>query len=219
MEITFERLVDLINGGNWGLNSAFAAPRPIKSACLSGADIVIVGGDGSELCRLTTEGAKIEAFHSYGSGPGTEPNRLVLHAPALRREQRKKIDGGGFREIPYMKPIMCFHHIPTWEVMTKLAADRHAAEKAARKEAAARMKAEREAAEDRCRQEARQRTLDHLAALTNKHAGAILKGFCLQENLSVAIELDDGRIIPFDVDHNDDCYYGCSLSVADHTIK
>lgn len=217
MEITFERLLDLINGGNWGLSSAFAAPRPIKSACLSGADIAIVGGDGSELCRLATEGAEIKASHPCeGVGPVTE---LILYAPALRREQRKKIDGGGFREIPYMKPIVRFHHIPTWEAMMKLAADRHAAEEAARKEAAARAKAERKAAEDRQRQEARQRTLDHLAALTVKHAGAILKGFRLQENLSVAIELDDGRIIPFDVDHNDDCYYGCNLSVADHAIK
>ena len=169
MKLTEAQFSEMVSNGQWGFyQGSFSLAKPIPQE--------------SKLLPLPP-GAEIEQ---------ESDGYIAILIPKIRKEQRKKIDGGGFNEIPYMGVSHRLVHIPT---LTAAREERRRQDTEAQEALVLKKEVERERVKmerERAAKEAKARIESFLGALKNVLLGAKLTEIVAGQDFLV-LRFDNGH--------------------------
>src|SRR3989344_523954 len=198
-ELTPAQLVYMLSIASWFRPVAFDSFVPVKSVKFNGYSLVVDS--------ITVNHPSVFLVE-YG--------KIVVTEPYIRREQKSKVDGGGWREIPSTRVIFRFVDENFIRLAKEASAYRKEQERQ-RKEDRERQEVARKAAEAKQREKNEQKRLargfQFLASLNEKYKGKKLadqQPVKLEEQ-TLTLQFEDGDILKVDLyDSGDNWYYRSS---------
>ncbi len=212
----FSQLRTEVSSGEWAVRIPMRQPLPVRNVAMTDdGSAVIVSRESGTAGKTELISASIDCedtrmnFGEDHNGVKT----IVFSITKVRREQKKKIHGGGWREIPYEAVALKLVHLPTYEAERNRARreQERAAEETKRREEEKKSLRAQEA--KRAREE-RQRAVEKFtdevsAAIVAVGVARLVPNF---DGSGFTLELKDGRTVSLSAPEKDDPFDPRELS-------
>lgn len=194
--LSASELVDKLNEGGWFVTGG----RNARDFGFSPKLAVIKTALDGETLKVETAERSFEA--PAGNIASSDPWAIGILQTFTRQEQRKKIEGGGWREVPFVGAALLVGN-PTLEVAVK-------------KEREEQAKREKEEKERKAVEELNARRNNFIANLTAGFVGKTLVEVAVtgEYHQGLQFEFDDGSVITIGSDIGDCCGYNCGSAVV-----